>query len=73
MLDRLKKLWIISALDSAHLEDLLKRASNDALEHKEIPIRGDGVKKNYSYKPEPARFIARIKENPIKKITEEQA
>lgn len=48
MLNRIKKLWALKDLDSAHLEDLLQRAAKDVEEHTPIPIRGDGKAVFYS-------------------------
>ncbi len=67
---RIKKLWALSNLDSAHLQDLLERAIEDASLHREIPISGDGNKKNYQVDDRQAKFIPRIKRDPIKELIE---
>lgn len=63
---RLKKLWILSSLDSAHLGDLLQRASADAKSHREIPLNGDGDKRKYVEST--AQIISYKKLDPIKQI-----
>lgn len=62
---RLKKLWALSNLDSAHLGDLLERAADDARTYREIPLNGDGRKINYVE----ASFVPYEKVSPVKKIT----